>query len=119
MEKERKITQAQIADYCRQQAIEKVINKDLIGKELLQVEGTKYMINTVDQNGDTRPVRIDIVFPKIKEEDSCQYAEDFADYYAQEQEEKRKAKEEKEKLKQKKIARDKKLREKKKEEKGQ
>lgn len=119
MEKEKKMTQAQIAEYCRLQAMEKVIKTELIGKELLQVDGTKYMINIIDPNGDTRPVRIDIVFPKIKEDDTCQYAEDFADFYLQEQEEKRIAKEEKEKQKQKKIARDKKLREKKKENKGE
>ena len=84
---------------------------------LVQVEeAIKYCIQNVIE-GEKIPVRIDFVVPKIDPEDTCQFAEDFAELYEQDQEEKRIAKEEKEKAKQKKIARDKKLREQKKMEK--
>lgn len=83
---------------------------------IFQVENTKFMLN-VEVEGEFYPVRIDIVFPKIKPEDTLQTAEDFADDYTRrvaEKEEKAKAKAE---AKAKKIARDEKLRAKKKAEK--
>ena len=43
--------------------------------------------------------------PKIDKDDTCQFAQDFADEYAQDLEEKKIAKEEKQKAKEKKIAR--------------
>ena len=52
--------------------------------------------------------------PKIDKDDTCQFAEDFAELYQQEQDAKAKEKEEKAKAKAKKIERDKKLREQKK-----
>ena len=109
----KKLTVAKKNEILREKAFEMLIKEGLLGDTLLKVAGSKYMIN-VDFEGEKIPVRIDFVVPKIKEDDVCQFAEDFADLYAQDQEEKRIAKEEKEKAKQKKIARDKKLREQKK-----
>ena len=65
----------------------------------------------VEYEGEKVPVRIDFVVPKIDIEDTLQFAEDFAEEYANDQEQKRLAKEEKQRAKEKKIARDKKLRE--------
>ena len=117
-----KITIAKKNEILRRKAFEMIIKEGLEGQDLLQVAGSKFMVN-VDYEGEKIPVRIDFVVPKIDKEDVCQFAEDFADLYAQDQEEKRIAKEEKAKAKEKKIARDKKLREQKKQakemEKGQ
>jgi hypothetical protein len=108
-----KLTVAKRNEILRGKAFEMLINKDLFGDKLFKVSGSKYMIN-VNFEGEQIPVRIDFVVPKINAEDTCQFAEDFAELYEQEQEEKRVAKEEKQKAKEKKIARDKKLREEKK-----
>lgn len=110
-----KITQARKNEILRERAFDKIVKEGLLGDTLLKVAGSKFMLN-VEYEGEQVPVRIDFVVPKIDPEDTCQFAEDFAELYQQEQEEKRIAKEEKQKAKEKKIARDKKLREKKKEE---
>jgi len=115
---EKKLTQAQKNEILRAKAFEMVIKEDLLDKDIFQVAGSKFMVN-VEFEGEKIPVRIDFVVPKIAEDDTCQYAEDFADFYKQELEEKRLAKEEKEKAKAKKIARDQKLREQKKQAKGE
>ena len=109
-----KLTIAKINEIKRGLAMEKVLKEGVLGKELLKVAGSKYMVN-VEYNGEITPVRVDFVVPKIKEDDVLQYAEDFADNYEQEQAEKRRLKEEREKTKAKKIARDKKMREEKRE----
>ena len=113
-----KITQAQKNEILRGKAFEMIIKEGLLGKELFKVAGSKFMVN-VEYNGEVVPVRVDFVVPKIDKDDICQFAEDFAELYENEQEEKRIAKEEKAKAKEKKIARDKKLREQKKAEKGE
>lgn len=108
-----KLTQARKNEILRDKAFEMLIKEGLLGDVLLKVAGSKFMVN-VDYEGEKIPVRVDFVVPKIDPEDTCQFAEDFADLYKQEQEEKRIAKEEKAKAKAKKIERDKKLREQKK-----
>lgn len=113
-----KLTQARKNEILRERAFEILIKEGLLGDVLLKVAGSKFMVN-VDFEGEKVPVRVDFVVPKIDPEDTCQFAEDFAELYEQEQEEKRVAKEEKQKAKEKKIARDKKLREQKKQEKGE
>lgn len=113
-----KLTQAKKNEILRERAFDKIIKEGLLGDTLLKVAGSKFMVN-VEFEGEQYPVRIDFVVPKIDKEDTCQFAEDFAELYQQEQEEKRVAKEEKQKAKEKKIARDKKLREKKKQEEGE
>ena len=110
-----KITIAKRNEELRKAVFERIIKPEVL-EELKQVAGSKYMIDQ-EFNGEFYPVRIDFVVPKIDPEDTCQFAEDFAELYEQEQEEKRIAKEEKQKAKEKKIARDKALREKKKKEK--
>lgn len=110
-----KLTVAKKNELLRKGAFEKIIKEGVLGNELLQVAGSKFMVN-VELEGEIVPVRIDFVVPKIAEDDTCQFAEDFAEEYAKEQEEKRVAKEEKEKAKAKKIERDKKKRAKAKEE---
>lgn len=107
-----KITLAKRNEILREKAFNQIVKEDIIDR-LLKVAGSKYMIN-VEYEGEQIPVRVDFVVPKIDKDDVCQFAEDFADLYQQEQEEKRLAKEEKQKAKEKKIARDKKLREEKK-----
>lgn len=113
-----KLTVAKKNEILREKAFEMIVKEGLLGNELLQVAGSKFMVN-VDFEGEKIPVRIDFVVPKIDLEDTCQFAEDFAELYEQDQEEKRIAKEEKAKAKAKKIERDKKLREEKKKEKGE
>lgn len=113
-----KLTQARKNEILRERAFDKIIKEGLLGNTLLKVAGSKFMLN-VELEGEQYPVRIDFVVPKIDKEDTCQFAEDFAELYEQEQEEKRVAKKEKAKAKEKKIARDKKLREKKKQEEGE
>lgn len=110
-----KITLAKKNEILRGKAYEMLIKE---GVEIFQVAGSKFMVN-VDFEGEKVPVRIDFVVPKIDPEDTCQFAEDFAEVYEQDQADKAKAKEEKQKAKEKKIARDKKLREQKKQEKGE
>lgn len=110
-----KLTVAKKNEILREKAYEMLIKENA---EIFKVAGSKFMVN-VDFEGEKVPVRIDFVVPKIDPEDTCQFAEDFAEIYEQDQAEKAKAKEEKEKAKQKKIARDKKLREQKKAEKGE
>lgn len=107
-----KLTIAKRNEELRKRVFERIIKPEVL-EELKQVAGSKFMIDQ-ELNGEYYPVRIDFVVPKINEEDTCQTSEDFAELYAQEQEEKRIAKEEKQKAKEKKIARDKKLREQKK-----
>ncbi len=113
-----KITIAKKNEILREKAFEMIIKEGLLGDIILKVAGSKFMVN-VDYEGEKIPVRIDFVVPKIDPEDTCQFAEDFAEIYEQDQMEKQKAKEEKQKAKEKKIARDKKLREQKKQEKGE
>jgi uncharacterized protein YwgA len=108
-----KLTVAKKNEILREKAFEILIKDGLLGDKLLKVAGSKFMVN-VEFDGEQIPVRIDFVVPKIDSEDTLQFAEDFAELYEQEQEEKRKAKEEKQKAKEKKIARDKKIREQKK-----
>lgn len=105
-----KITIAKKNEILRGLAFEKIIKEGILGEDLLQVAGSKYMTN-VEYDGIMVPVRIDFVVPKIEEEDTCLVAEDFAEEYAQAQEQKRLDKEQKRIAKEKKIARDKKLRE--------
>lgn len=111
---DKKLTVAKKNEILREKAYEMLIKENV---EIFKVAGSKFMVN-VDFEGEKIPVRLDFVVPKIDPEDTCQFAEDFAEIYEQEQEEKRLAKEEKQKAKEKKIARDKKLREQKKQEKG-
>ena len=108
-----RMTIAKRNEILRGMAFETIIKEGLLGDKLLKVAGSKFMVN-VDFEGEKIPVRVDFVVPKIDPEDTCQFAEDFAELYEQEQEEKRVAKEEKAKAKAKKIERDKKLREQKK-----
>lgn len=111
-----KLTVAKKNEMLREKAFEMLIKEGLLGDKLLKVAGSKFMVN-VEFEGEQIPVRIDFVVPKIDPEDTCQFAEDFAELYEQDQADKAKAKEEKQKVKEKKIARDKKLREQKKKEK--
>lgn len=113
-----KISVAKKNEVLREKAFNMLIKEGLLGETLLKVAGSKFMVN-VDFEGEKIPVRLDFVVPKIDPEDTCQFAEDFAELYEQDQEEKRLAKEEKQKAKEKKIARDKKLREQKKQAKGE
>lgn len=112
-----KLTVAKKNEILRAKAMEMVLKENLEGI-LFQVAGSKFMVN-VNFEGENIPVRIDFVVPKIDKEDTCQFAEDFAELYQADQAEKAQAKAEKEKAKEKKIARDKKLREQKKAEKGE
>lgn len=82
-------------------------------EELLQVAGSKYAID-VELNGEYYPVRIDIVVPKIEEDDACQTAQDMHEEYMATQAEKEEKKKAQAEAKAKKIARDAKLREEKK-----
>ena len=113
-----KLTQAKKNEILREKAFEMLIKEGLLGDTLLKVAGSKFMIN-VEFEGETYAVRIDFVVPKIDKDDTCQFAEDFAELYQQEQDAKAKEKEEKAKAKAKKIERDKKLREQKKQAKGE
>ena len=108
-----KLTQARKNEILREKAFEMLIKEGLLGDKLLKVAGSKFMIN-VEFEGETYAVRVDFVVPKIDKDDTCQFAEDFAELYQQEQDAKAKEKEEKAKAKAKKIERDKKLREQKK-----
>lgn len=112
-----KISIAKRNEELRKAVFERIIRPEVL-EELKQVAGSKWMIDQEFME-EFYPVRIDIVVPKIAKEDPLQTADDFAEAYQEEQEEKRLAKEEKEKAKAKKIERDKKLREKKKQEKGE
>ena len=82
-----KLTQARKNEILREKAFEMLIKEGLLGDTLLKVAGSKFMVN-VDYEGEKIPVRIDFVVPKIDPEDTCQFAEDFAELYEQEQEEK-------------------------------
>ena len=113
-----KMTIAKRNEILRQKAFDKLFKEGILGIDLLQVAGSKFMTD-IEFEGEIYPVRIDIVVPKIDKDDTCQFAQDFADEYAQDLEEKKIAKEEKQKAKEKKIARDKKLREQKKQAKGE
>ena len=100
-----KMTIAKRNEILRQKAFDKLFKEGILGIDLLQVAGSKFMTD-IEFEGEVYPVRIDIVVPKIDKDDTCQFAQDFADEYAQDLEEK-------------KIARDKKLREQKKQAKGE
>ena len=113
-----KMTIAKRNEILRQRAFDKLFKEGILGIDLLQVAGSKFMTD-IEFEGEVYQVRIDIVVPKIDKDDTCQFAQDFADEYAQDLEEKKIAKEEKQKAKEKKIARDKKLREQKKQAKGE
>ena len=113
-----RMTTAKRNEILRGIAFETIIKEGLLGDKLLKVAGSKFMIN-VEFEGETYAVRIDFVVPKIDKDDTCQFAEDFAELYQQEQDAKAKEKEEKAKAKAKKIERDKKLREQKKQAKGE
>ena len=113
-----RMTVAKRNEILRGMAFETVIKEGLLGDKLLKVAGSKFMVN-VDFEGEKIPVRVDFVVPKIDKDDTCQFAEDFAELYQQEQDAKAKEKEEKAKAKAKKIERDKKLREQKKQAKGE
>ena len=113
-----RMTIAKRNEILRGIAFETIIKEGLLGDKLLKVAGSKVMIN-VEFEGETYAVRIDFVVPKIDKDDTCQFAEDFAELYQQEQDAKAKEKEEKAKAKAKKIERDKKLREQKKQAKGE
>lgn len=108
-----KMSVAKKNELLRKKAYDLIIKEEVKEDLLLQVAGSKFMLN-VDFEGEKIPVRIDFVVPKIDAEDTLQFAEDFADAFKQEQEEKRVAKEEQAKAKAKKIERDKKSREKRK-----
>ena len=97
-----KITIAKRNEELRKAVFERIIRPEVL-EELKQVAGSKWMIDQKFME-EYFPVRVDIVVPKIAKDDPLQTADDFADAYQQEQEEKQRAKE-------KKIARDKKLRE--------
>ena len=105
-----KMTIAKRNEILRQRAFDKLFKEGILGIDLLQVAGSKFMTD-IEFEGEIYPVRIDIVVPKIDKDDTCQFAQDL--------EEKKIAKEEKQKAKEKKIARDKKLREQKKQAKGE
>lgn len=107
---EKKLTVAKKNEMLRNQVIERIFKEGIINTELLQVAGSKFMINA-DFEGEKVPVRVDIVVPKISEDDTNQFAEDFADEYQQKLKDKAEEKAEKEKAKAKKIERDKKRRE--------
>ena len=76
-----KLTQARKNEILREKAFEMLIKEGLLGDTLLKVAGSKFMVN-VDYEGEKIPVRIDFVVPKIDPEDTCQFAEDFAELYA-------------------------------------
>ena len=82
-------------------------------ENLLQVAGSKYAID-VEFEGEFYPIRIDIVVPKIDEDDACQTAQDMHEEYMATQAEKEEKKKAQAEAKAKKIARDQKLREEKK-----
>ena len=78
-------------------------------ENLLQVAGSKYAIDE-EFEGEWYPVRIDVVVPKITEDDEAQTAQDMHEEYMNEQAEKLADKQAKAEAKAKKIARDEKLR---------
>ena len=97
-------------EIAREDVIKRIFKEEVLGTELLQVAGSKFMINA-NCNGEIVPIRVDLVAVKIDENDSLQFAEDFHDEYVNKEEMKRLDKEEKARQKEKKIARDKQLRE--------
>ena len=87
-----KMTIAKRNEILRQRAFDKLFKEGILGIDLLQVAGSKFMTD-IEFEGEVYPVRIDIVVPKIDKDDTCQFAQDFADEYAQDLEEKKIAKE--------------------------
>ena len=80
-----KMSVAKKNELLRKKAYDLIIKEEVKEDLLLQVAGSKFMLN-VDFEGEKIPVRIDFVVPKIDAEDTLQFAEDFADAFKQEQE---------------------------------
>ena len=96
-----KMTIAKRNEILRQKAFDKLFKEGILGIDLLQVAGSKFMTD-IEFEGEVYPVRIDIVVTKIDKDDTCKVAQDCVDEYAQDLDEKNTATAEKEKAKQKK-----------------
>lgn len=112
-----KLTVAKINEMAREVAMKEIAENGL--KNFLQVEGTKFAKDfefKTEEGTKVKTVRIDVVVPKLDAEENAQtLAEDYQ-FRLNEKEENAKAKAE---AKAKKIERDKKLREQKKQAKGE
>ena len=112
-----KLTIAKINEMAREVAMKEIAENGL--KNFLQVEGTKFAKDFEFETGEglkVKTVRIDVVVPKLDAEEN---AETLAEDYNFKQEEKAENARAKAEAKAKKIARDEKLRAKKKAEKGE
>ena len=112
-----KLTIAKVNEMVRKVAMQEIAENGL--KNFLQVEGTKFAKDfefDTEEGRKTKTVRVDIVVPKLDEEDN---AETLAQDYQFKMAEKAENARAKAEAKAKKIARDEKLRAKKKAEKGE
>lgn len=104
-----KLTIAKINEMAREMAIKEIAENGL--NNFLQVDGTKFAQDFTFDTPDgekTKTVRIDVVVPKLDDEDNAQT---LADDYKFKMDEKAEKEKEKAEAKAKKIARDKKRRE--------
>lgn len=112
-----KLTVAKINEMAREVAMKEIAENGL--KNFLQVEGTKFAKDfnfETEEGTKIKTVRVDIVVPKLDKEDN---AETLAQDYQFRQAEKQENMKAKAEAKAKKIERDKKLREQKKQMKGE
>lgn len=112
-----KLTIAKVNEMAREVAMQEIAENGL--KNFLQVEGTKFAKDfefDTEEGRKTKTVRVDIVVPKLDEEDNAETLAQDYQFKMAEKVENAKAKAE---AKAKKIARDEKLRAKKKAEKGE
>jgi hypothetical protein len=110
-----KLTIAKINEMARERAMQEIAENGL--KNFLQIEGTKFAQDFEFDTPDgkmVKTVRIDVVVPKLEDGEDAQFLADEYQMKLQEKEENAKAKTE---AKAKKIARDEKMRAKKKAEK--
>ena len=108
-----KLTIAKINEMAREVAIKEIAENGL--KNFLQVEGTKFAQDftfDTEEGQKTKTVRIDVVVPKLEDGEDAQFLAEEYQMKLKEKEENAKAKAE---AKAKKIARDEKMRAKKKE----
>ena len=112
-----KLTVAKINEMAREVAMKEITENGL--KNFLQVEGTKFAKDfsfETEEGTKTKTVRIDVVVPKLDAEDNAETLAQDYQFRQAEKEENARAKAE---AKAKKIERDKKLREQKKQMKGE
>ena len=112
-----KLTVAKINEMAREVAMKEIAENGL--QNFLQIEGTKFAQDfefETEQGKMVKTVRIDVVVPKLEDGEDAEFLANEYQMKLKDKEETAKAKAE---AKAKKIARDEKLRAKKKEEKGQ